>query len=99
MNDARFLDICVGARCGARSNPWVLDGRDARRPLGVEGKPFGGHMSVLKTKPTEVSAESHIAPMANEEQRNDARRLVAHMRKGNRHNPRMRGPSRLGIGH
>ena len=98
MNDARFLDICVGARCGARSNPWVLDGRDARRPLGVEGKPFGGHMSVLKTKPTEVSVESHIAAMANEEQRNDARRLVVLMRKVTRHKPRMWGPSIVGFG-
>ena len=30
-------------------------------------------MSVPKTKPTEVSVESHIAAVANEEQRNDAR--------------------------
>ena len=37
-------------------------------------------MSVPKTKPTEVSAESHIAAIANEEQRNDAQTLVALMR-------------------
>jgi hypothetical protein len=38
-------------------------------------------MAVLKTKPTKVSVERHIAAMANEEQRNDARRLVVLMRK------------------
>ena len=38
-------------------------------------------MSVPKTKPTEVSAESYIAAIANEEQRNDAQRLVVLMRK------------------
>ena len=36
-------------------------------------------MSVPKTKPTEVSPESHIAAIANEEQRKDARTLVALM--------------------
>jgi hypothetical protein len=55
-------------------------------------------MSVLKTKPTKVSAESHIALMANEEQRNDARKLVALMRKVTRQNPRMWGPSIVGFG-
>ena len=34
-------------------------------------------MSKLKTQPTEVSAESHIAAVANDEQRNDAQTLVA----------------------
>ena len=34
-------------------------------------------MSKLKTQPTEVSAESHIAAVANDEQRNDAQILVA----------------------
>jgi len=55
-------------------------------------------VSVLKTKPTKVSAESHIATIANEEQRNDARILVALMRRVTRQNPRMWGPSIVGFG-
>ena len=55
-------------------------------------------MSALKTKPTKVSAKSHIAAMANEEQRNDARRLVALMRRVTRQEPRMWGPSIVGFG-
>src|SRR5687768_9867139 len=60
--------------------------------------PSEAHMSVLKTRPTEVSVESHIAAIANEEQRNDARRLVALMRKVTRQEPRMWGPSIVGFG-
>ena len=55
-------------------------------------------MSKLKTKPTKVSVESHIAAIANEEQRNDARTLVALMRKATREEPRMWGPSIVGFG-
>ena len=55
-------------------------------------------MSKLKTKPTEVSADSHIAVIANEEQRNDARTLVALMRRVTRQEPRMWGPSIVGFG-
>ena len=55
-------------------------------------------MSVPKTKPTEVSAESHIAAIANEEQRHDAQRLVVLMRKVTRQEPRMWGPSIVGYG-
>ena len=55
-------------------------------------------MSVPKTKPTEVSAESHIAAIANEEQRNDARSLVALMRRATRQEPRMWGPTIVGFG-
>ena len=55
-------------------------------------------MSVLKTKPTEVSVESHIAAFADEEQRNDARTLVALMRRVTRKEPRMWGPSIVGFG-
>ena len=55
-------------------------------------------MSVPKTKPTQVSAESHIAAIANEEQRNDAKSLVALMRKVTKHEPRMWGPSIIGFG-
>jgi len=55
-------------------------------------------MPVPKTKPTKVSAESHIAAIANEEQRNDARTLVALMRRVTRQEPRMWGPSIVGFG-
>jgi len=55
-------------------------------------------MSVLKTKPTQVSAESHIAAIANEEQRNDAQSLVALMRRVTKQEPRMWGPSIVGFG-
>ena len=55
-------------------------------------------MSELKTKPTEVSAESHIAAITNEEQRNDAQTLVALMRRVTRQEPVMWGPSIVGFG-
>lgn len=55
-------------------------------------------MSVPKTKPTEVSVESHIAAIANEEQRADARTLVALMRRVAMQEPRMWGPSIVGFG-
>ena len=55
-------------------------------------------MSVPKTKPTEVSAESHIAGIANEKQRNDAQTLVALMRRVTKQEPRMWGPSIVGFG-
>ena len=55
-------------------------------------------MSVLRTKPTEVTAESHIAAIANEEQRNDAETLVALMRRVTKQEPRMWGPSIVGFG-
>ena len=55
-------------------------------------------MSALKTKPTRVSVERHIAAMANEEQRNDAQRLVVLMRKVTKQEPRMWGPTIVGFG-
>ena len=55
-------------------------------------------MAENKTRPTKVSAESYIAAIANEEQRNDARRLVALMRKVTGQEPRMWGPSIVGFG-
>ena len=55
-------------------------------------------MAKLKTRPTRVSAESHISGIANEEQRNDARALVALMRKVTKQEPRMWGPSIVGFG-
>jgi len=55
-------------------------------------------VSVPKTKPTEVSPESHIAAIANEEQRKDARTLVALMRRVTKQEPRMWGPSIVGFG-
>ena len=55
-------------------------------------------MSVLKTKPTRVSPERHIAALANEEQRKDAQRLAVLMRKVTRQQPKMWGPSIVGFG-
>ena len=55
-------------------------------------------MSELKTKPTKVSVESHIAAIANEEQRKDARTLMALMRRVTGQKPRMWGPSIVGFG-
>ena len=55
-------------------------------------------MSKPKTKPTEVSAESHIAAITNEEQRHDAQTLVALMRRVTRQEPMMWGPSIVGFG-
>ena len=57
-----------------------------------------GHVSALKTKPTKVSAERHIAAVANEEQRHDAQTLVALMRRVTKQEPRMWGPSIVGFG-
>ena len=55
-------------------------------------------MSKLKTKPTEVSAESHIGAIANAEQRTDAQTLVALMRRVTRQEPVMWGPTIVGFG-
>jgi hypothetical protein len=55
-------------------------------------------MSAPKTKPTEVSAESHIAAIKNEQQRKDAQTLVAVMRRVTKQEPRMWGPSIVGFG-
>ena len=55
-------------------------------------------MSGPKTTPTDVSTESYIAALANEEQRNDARNLVVLMRKVIKHEPRMWGPGIVGFG-
>lgn len=55
-------------------------------------------MSEPKTKPTAVSAESHIAAIVNEEQRSDARTLVALMRRVTKQEPTMWGPTIVGFG-
>ena len=55
-------------------------------------------MAELKTKPTKVSVERHLAAITNEEQRKDARRLLALMRKVTRQEPRMWGPTIVGFG-
>jgi hypothetical protein len=55
-------------------------------------------VSKLKTRPTEVSVDRHIAAIANEEQRNDAQTLVALMRKVTGQEPKMWGPSIVGCG-
>lgn len=56
------------------------------------------HMSEPRTKPTEVGAESHIAAIKNEAQRDDARALVALMRRVTGQEPTMWGPSIVGFG-
>ena len=55
-------------------------------------------MSVPKTKPTKVSPESYIAAIANEEQRDDAKSLIALMRRVTKQEPKMWGPSIVGFG-
>lgn len=55
-------------------------------------------MSSPKTKPTRVRVESHIAAIANEEQRSDAETLVALMRRVTKQEPKMWGPSIVGFG-
>ena len=55
-------------------------------------------MSKLKTRPTKVSVEKHLAAIPNEEQRKDARRLVALMLKITKQEPIMWGPSIVGFG-
>jgi hypothetical protein len=55
-------------------------------------------VSKLKTKPTEVTVESHLAAIANEEQRKDAATLVALMRRITQQEPKMWGPSIVGFG-
>jgi hypothetical protein len=55
-------------------------------------------MSEPKTKPTDVSVDHHLIAIANEEQRDDAQRLVALMRSVTEREPRMWGPSIVGFG-
>jgi hypothetical protein len=55
-------------------------------------------VSAPKTRPTKVSVEKHVAAIANEEQRKDARALVALMRRVTGHGPRMWGPTIVGFG-
>lgn len=55
-------------------------------------------MAETKTKPTKVSVKSHIAALANEEQRKDAQTLVALMHKVTGEEPKMWGPTIVGFG-
>ena len=55
-------------------------------------------MAETKTKPTAVSAESHIAALSKEEQRRDALTLLSLMRRVTRQPPRMWGPTIIGFG-
>ena len=55
-------------------------------------------MAVTKTKPTTVRVEDHIAGITNDEQRTDATRLAALMRKVTQHRPKMWGPTIVGFG-
>lgn len=54
-------------------------------------------MAENKTKPTEVSAEDHIAAIANETRRNDCESLVKLMSKITRHPPIMWGSNIVGF--
>jgi hypothetical protein len=56
------------------------------------------HVAKLKTKPTDVSPDRHIAGIANDEQRDDARTLLALMRRVTGQEPKMWGPSIVGFG-
>jgi len=51
-----------------------------------------------KTKPTKVSVSRHIAAVANEGQRRDAKALVALMRRVTQQTPKMWGPTIVGFG-
>ena len=75
---------------------YLLEAR--RQVVRRRKKPVGAHVSKPKTKPTEASADSHLAVIANEEQRNDAQTLVALMRRVTKQEPRMWGPSIVGFG-
>lgn len=55
-------------------------------------------MPALKTKATKVGVASHIAAIANEEQPNDARSLVALMREVTGQQPKLWGPTIVGFG-
>jgi hypothetical protein len=55
-------------------------------------------MAENKTKPTKVSPAAFISKLPNEQQRKDARELVAMMRKASGKPPKMWGPSIIGFG-
>ena len=55
-------------------------------------------MSTPKTKVTDASVESHVAAIANDQQRKDAQALVALMRRVTKQTPKMWGPSIVGFG-
>jgi Domain of unknown function (DU1801) len=52
----------------------------------------------MSTKPTKVSPAAFISKLPNEQQRKDARELVAMMRKASGKPPKMWGPSIIGFG-
>src|SRR5438093_13676002 len=55
-------------------------------------------MAENKTKPTKVSPAAFINRLPGEQQRKDARELVAMMRKATGKPPKMWGPSIIGFG-
>lgn len=88
------------AALGIKPGVWnVMPSRSQpiRRCVVVE-KPSEVPVSKPKTKPTEGGVESHIAAIANEEQRNDAQTLIALMQRVTKQEPRMWGPSIVGFG-
>jgi hypothetical protein len=52
----------------------------------------------LKTKPTEISVDAFIARVKNETRREDAKKLLALMKKATGEKPKMWGPSIVGFG-
>jgi hypothetical protein len=55
-------------------------------------------MAELKTKATDASVEEYIESRANEEQREDCRKLMAIFRRVTKQRPKMWGPSIVGYG-
>lgn len=55
-------------------------------------------MAELKTKATDASVEDYIDSRANEEQREDCRKLMAIFRRVTKQKPKMWGPSIVGYG-
>jgi hypothetical protein len=87
------LEFPVADSSGAApSRRWLSERRAPGNPRSE------AHVSAPKTKPTEVSARSHVASIANDEQRSDAQTLLALMRRVTRQTPRMWGPSIVGFG-
>lgn len=71
---------------------------DHMEASGIADNSLEQRVSKLKTKPTDASVESHIAALGKDEQRKDARTLVALMRTVTGQEPRMWGLRIVGFG-
>src|SRR5207248_1935353 len=74
------------------------DKRDTMAAAGNRGGFFLDPMPETKTKQTKVSPTAFIGKLPGEQQRKDARELVAMMRKATGKPPKMWGPSIIGFG-